>query len=180
MPESQAPLWAPWRMEYLGAPPAPTEDCFLCRYANAPDADTTHHVLWRGAETLVLLNRFPYSNGHLLVAPRAHVAQLELLTTTGEAELTRRLRDAQRVIRHALHCHGLNIGINLGRCAGAGLPDHLHWHIVPRWDGDTNFMPVVGNARVIPQTLDAVAEQFARAAAELGLPRNEYSAGIRR
>lgn len=170
MAEFQDNLWAPWRMEYIaGLTDAEPTGCFLCRYCAAPAEDREHHVLWRTERTLVLLNRYPYTSGHLLVAPAAHVPVLDQLPEATLAELTLKLRDAARVLTEALRPQGLNIGMNLGRCAGAGLPDHLHWHIVPRWSGDTNFMPVIGDVRVIPESIAQTAEKLRAAAATLAL-----------
>jgi ATP adenylyltransferase len=171
MGERESNLWAPWRMEYLerlsgGEPLA----CFLCAYRDNPAADRANHVLWRSPQTLVVLNRFPYSIGHLLICPAAHQAELEQLPDDVLAELSRRVRDAKRVLQRLVQAQGFNIGINLGRCAGAGLPDHLHWHVVPRWGGDTNFISVVGETRVIPETLDGLYERFLHCATEMGLP----------
>lgn len=170
MAEFQHSIWAPWRMEYIEELSTDTDKgCFLCRYHQAPADDHRNHVLWRSAKTLVALNRFPYSNGHVLVAPAAHQAQLEDLPDDVLAELMLRLRDVQRVLTRALNAQGFNIGMNVGRCAGAGLPDHLHWHVVPRWSGDTNFMPVLGDVKVMPQALEQVYEKFRAASAQLGL-----------
>ena len=172
MSETNQNVWAPWRMEYiqdLNARPG-DGDCFLCRYAESFPYDQQHHVLWRSERTLTLLNRYPYTNGHLLLAPIIHRGDLEQLPEDVAVELTMRIRDAIRVLQRVLKPQGFNVGMNLGRCAGAGLPEHAHWHIVPRWNGDTNFMAVTGQVRVIPQTLETVAKQFRVAAGELGLP----------
>ncbi len=170
MPEFQRNLWAPWRMDYIDSLNSPAEsDCFLCNYRDHPADDAKNFVLWRTQRTLVLLNRFPYSSGHLLLAPLAHGGALADASVDVLHELTLRIRDAQRALQRALGAEGFNIGMNLGRCAGAGLPDHLHWHIVPRWSGDVNFMPAVGDVKVIPQSLERVRDQFVRAATELGM-----------
>ncbi len=173
MPEFNENLAVPWRMKYLESLRAgggTSPGCFLCRYAAAPDEDATNFVLWRTPRTLTLLNGFPYTNGHLLIAPTAHTAQLESLPPETLSELSQRLVDAKRVLDEMLHPEGYNLGMNLGPCAGAGLPDHIHWHIVPRWGGDTNFMAVVGDVRMLPQTHDVVWERFHAAAAKLDLP----------
>lgn len=162
-------IWAPWRMDYIAGIDDMRGQCFLCDYRERPECDAEHHVLHRSATTLVLLNRFPYSNGHVLVAPLAHLAQPEDLSDEILTDLMRGIRDAKRVLAAALRAEGFNIGMNLGRCAGAGLPDHLHWHVVPRWNGDTNFMPVLGGVRVVPDSLDRVREKFNEAARQLGL-----------
>jgi ATP adenylyltransferase len=160
-------LWAPWRMEYIEGL-AESDGCFLCRAAEATD-DAQCHVLWRQPQTVVLLNRFPYSSGHVLIAPRVHAAELEDLPDAVLLELMQQTRDAQRVLQDTLHAQGFNVGINLGRCAGAGLPGHLHVHVVPRWSGDTNFMAVLANTKVIPQSLAEVRRLFLASATRLGL-----------
>jgi ATP adenylyltransferase len=166
-------LWAPWRLEYVtgsereALPPAPQhwcegadEECFLCRAAAKYDAVTNADrqllVVNRGARTLVVLNRYPYNNGHLLVAPQRHVSELAELSRDEHAECMEQLGGLTGVYRELLKADGFNIGLNLGRVAGAGLPGHLHWHLVPRWNGDTNFMPVLTGTRVIPQSLEAL------------------------
>jgi ATP adenylyltransferase len=145
-------------------------NCFLCRYRDRPQDDRQNHVLWRSERTLTVLNRFPYTSGHLLVAPTLHCGQPEVLPEDVLVELALRTRDAKRVLERAVNAQGFNIGMNLGKCAGAGLPDHVHWHVVPRWEGDTNFMAVTGPTRVIPQALQVVDEKFRTLAADLGLP----------
>jgi ATP adenylyltransferase len=169
-------LWAPWRLEYVsGSESAPAlnveplewcpgaePDCFLCRvaaiYDSAADVDRALHVADRGPHTLVVLNRYPYNNGHLLVAPRRHAGELTDLTREEHIECMEQLGRLTRIYRALLHSEGFNVGLNLGRVAGAGLPGHLHWHLVPRWNGDNNFMGVLAGTRVIPQSLDALWE----------------------
>jgi len=171
MAEQNDNVWAPWRMQYIESLDKDEDagGCFLCRYASTPDADRENHVLIRSERTLVLLNRFPYTNGHLLVAPAAHVADPLDLPEDVLFELSRRLCDAKRVLDRVLTPQGYNLGMNLGRCGGAGLPEHLHWHIVPRWGGDTNYMSVVADVRVIPQSLDELHKRFLDAATQLGV-----------
>ena len=171
MPESNENLYAPWRMQYLESlrdRPA-RGGCFLCDYMANPQADAANFVLARSAQAIVLLNRYPYTNGHLLVAPVEHVPRLSDLRPAVLHELAERLANCQRVLAELLHAEGFNIGMNLGHCAGAGLPDHVHWHIVPRWGGDTNFLAVVGGVRLQPQTLESVYAGFLATAARLGL-----------
>jgi ATP adenylyltransferase len=171
MGETNKNLWAPWRLEYVSA--LSSEDdagCFLCRYAETPDEDSQNLVIWRSERCLTLFNRFPYANGHLLIAPRAHRPELHDLDEPTLDELIRLTRDAQRLLREVTNCHGSNVGMNFGKCAGAGLPGHLHVHIVPRWEGDINFMTVLSDTRVIPQSIDAIRECMAQAVARLGLP----------
>jgi ATP adenylyltransferase len=164
-------IWAPWRMEYIDSLSEKPGGCFLCRYRDEVGSDARNLVLWRGPRTLTVLNRFPYTGGHSMVAPLEHVADLVDLDDATLLELLRSIRDLRQVLARALRAEGFNIGINIGRCAGAGLPGHLHAHLVPRWPGDTNFMPVFGGVRVIPQTLEALYEQVQQAARDLALPK---------
>jgi ATP adenylyltransferase len=150
-------LWAPWRLAYVAAAPktSPDVDCFICR--GLADADDRKNLIaLRTSRTAVILNRYPYNNGHLLVAPLAHKAALSDLDADELLELQETLRRMIALLDQAISPHGYNVGLNIGRVAGAGLPGHLHWHIVPRWNGDTNFMSTVTDARVISQSLDAL------------------------
>ena len=152
-------LWAPWRLSYIvTTKDHKPEGCFLCRYAAEPRADRENLVVARGKRTLTVLNRFPYNNGHLLVAPLAHKASLEDLDDDELLEAMQTLQRMTGMIRRRISAEGFNLGLNIGRAAGAGLPGHLHWHLVPRWNGDTNFMPVLSNVNVIPQSLEALYE----------------------
>jgi len=146
-------LWAPWRMGYVVQPR--TDGCFLCQAA-ASENDEASLVVERRARSFVVLNRFPYNNGHLLVCPSAHKGDLAALDDDELTELARLTRDAQKWLQAVISPHGFNIGINLGQCAGAGVPGHLHIHVVPRWTGDTNFMPVTAQTKVIVQSLEAL------------------------
>lgn len=150
-------LWAPWRLSYVAAPRTPgVEDpCFLCK-GLAENTDRANLIAWRGAHSVVVLNRFPYNNGHLLVAPQAHKARLDELTPDEVLDVQHTLTRMIGVLDDLMHPEGYNIGLNLGKVAGAGLPGHVHWHIVPRWNGDTNFMPVLADTKVIAQALDAL------------------------
>jgi ATP adenylyltransferase len=163
-------LWAPWRLAYIKGlsqqPPArePLQflsgadpHCFFCRDV-VDDQDRTNLVVHRGARTITLLNRYPYNNGHLLVAPREHLGRLDQLDDATQLESLTMLTRLVGLLEKLLNADGFNVGLNLGRVAGAGVPGHLHWHIVPRWNGDTNFMPVVGDSKVISQSLDALWE----------------------
>ncbi len=158
-------LWAPWRMEYINEMTNNSDDCFLCRYFASPADDAENLVLWRSEVSLVCLNRFPYTNGHLLIAPAAHKPDLSDLDEGEMLALLSMLSKAQQALKLAMNPDGFNVGMNLGRCAGAGLPGHVHFHIVPRWKGDTNFMAVTGDVRVIPQDL-AESYRTIKAAAE--------------
>jgi ATP adenylyltransferase len=144
-------MWAPWRMAYIVS--EKEAGCIFCDKPRQ-QRDAEHHILWRGSTAFVILNRYPYNNGHLMVVPYAHVASLTELSVTQRADVFELTAACEAILRQALHPHGLNIGMNLGAAAGAGIAEHLHLHLVPRWAGDTNYMTVVGELRVIPQELD--------------------------
>jgi ATP adenylyltransferase len=150
-------LWAPWRLAYVaaGKPPADDDPCFICR-GLADQDDRRHLIALRTALSVVVLNRFPYNNGHLLVAPLAHKGRLDALTSDEVLETAHTVNRMMRVLDRLMHPDGYNMGLNLGRAAGAGLPGHVHWHIVPRWNGDTNFMPILADTKVIVQSLDTL------------------------
>ncbi len=175
---SNEQIWAPWRLAYItgndrsgpahkplpllaGADP----DCFVCQ-AVADTADRERLVVARTRHALALLNRYPYTNGHLLVAPRRHVARLDDLTDEEHLDLSRTVARMVGRLEDTLRAEGFNVGLNLGRVAGAGLPGHVHWHVVPRWLGDTNFMPLLASVNVIPQSLDALWEALNAAATD--------------
>ena len=155
-------LWAPWRLAYVAAAKAPAADdaCFLCQ-GLADQDDRRHLIVLRTPRSAVVLNRFPYNNGHLLIAPRAHKGRLDDLDAGELLETMETLRRMVRVLDGLMRPDGYNVGLNLGQAAGAGLPGHVHWHVVPRWHGDTNFMPVLGDTKVIVQSLDALYELLA-------------------
>ena len=155
-------LWAPWRTVYIGKDHG--GDCFFCEKLGAGE-DEANHVLWRGERVFVLLNIYPYTNGHLLIAPKRHVGELEDLTDEEMLELMQATRKAVRLLRAAFRPDGFNIGVNLGKIAGAGVPGHFHIHVVPRWAGDTNFMPVLGDVRVISEALDTTYRKLKEALA---------------
>jgi ATP adenylyltransferase len=146
------PLWAPWRIDYIRS--EKSGNCFLCAIIEE-DHDRDNLLLYRGETCMVLLNRYPYSSGHLMVAPYRHIAMLNNLTNEEALEIHQLTTHAISVLRETIDPEGFNVGINLGLPAGAGLKDHLHQHIVPRWTGDTNFMPVLGGPRIIPEALTA-------------------------
>jgi ATP adenylyltransferase len=149
-------LWAPWRLDYVQAPRA--DQCVFC--LGDPLDDPARLVLHRGEHCFIIMNRYPYSNGHLMVAPFRHLADLGLLTAGEAAELHRLTVLCRDLLNSAFRPQGFNIGINLGAAGGAGITEHMHQHIVPRWIGDTNFMPVFADVRVIPQHLDATCQLF--------------------
>jgi ATP adenylyltransferase len=151
-------LFAPWRYEYLVA--EKSEGCIFCEAAASKDAEASL-VVFRGRLVFVLLNRYPYTNGHLMIAPYEHVA---LLSASGEEalhELIATVARAEKILIENYRTDGLNIGVNLGSAAGAGVSDHYHVHLVPRWNGDTNFMTVAGGVRVVPEELSSTRKRLA-------------------
>ncbi len=162
-------LWAPWRIPYIRELHK-NEGCFLCHDLAHPQEDAENLVLWRTGKSLVVLNRFPYNNGHLLIAPARHIADFDETTDKEMLELVKLVRESQRALSMTINPCGFNVGLNFGRCAGAGLPGHLHVHVVPRWDGDTNFMCVCTDTRVISQSLLDLLAELKRVSAEHGLP----------
>ena len=150
-------IWAPWRMKYILK--SQKKGCFLCDICRS-NKDKMNLVLKRGKLNFLLLNRYPYNNGHLLVTPYRHVDSLEQMIADEMAEMMEMASMACKTLRKSLHPDGFNIGLNIGKAAGAGLKDHVHLHIVPRWEGDTNFMPVLGEVKIIPQPLDKLWQQL--------------------
>lgn len=172
-------LWAPWRMEYIKHVDDDDAGCFLCEAWQHPDEDEQRLVVHRDKAGMILLNRYPYTNGHLLVALGDHTPDLPEMTAEQRASLFELVCEAERLLKATLNPQGINIGINVGRCAGAGLPGHLHVHLVPRWSGDTNFMQAVGAVRVIPQALEEIHEELTAAAPKVfGPPPDEREGGI--
>jgi len=146
-------IWAPWRMKYIEyASLQKPRGCFICEAIRA-EKPKDRLVLYKGRLSIVLMNLYPYNTGHLLVAPIRHVPDLENLDEKELTALFKAVKTSLKALRETLKPHGFNIGINLGRIAGAGLEDHVHVHIVPRWDGDTNFMPIIANTKVMPEAL---------------------------
>ncbi len=146
-------IWAPWRLTYIEGDSPSGSGCIFVDLP-AQDRDRENLILYRGKTAFVMFNRFPYTNGHLMVAPYKHTADLTELDDTELLEINQLVVAATRWITAAYHPQGFNIGVNLGSAGGAGIPDHAHWHIVPRWSGDTNFMTTVGDVRVMPQSLE--------------------------
>ncbi len=162
------PIWAPWRMTYIEEG-SKNPGCIFCDKLKEPDARASL-VLTRTAHSVVMLNKYPYNAGHLLLAPKRHTNQLAALLREEYEDLCESLRSAVDIVLKVLTPSGINLGMNLGRSAGAGVEEHLHWHVVPRWEGDTNFMPVVGEVKVISQHL---LESYDRLSPHF----REYSAG---
>jgi ATP adenylyltransferase len=154
-------LWAPWRMTYIGKEDKGGDcGCFFCRAYGEEGRERENLLLARGPKSLVMLNRYPYSNAHLMIAPARHVGVMEEATEGEGAELWRMATRSKLALSEALAPEGFNVGINQGRVAGAGVLDHLHIHVVPRWNGDVNFMPVFADVRVIPQALEETWEKL--------------------
>jgi len=183
-------IWAPWRIGYIASgadaqgpepaaavlPPGSEADCFLCQAAGTPASrgdDRIRLVVRRTEDVVVVLNRYPYNNGHLLAAPRRHVARLDELDTGIHASLMGTVTAFVQLYEQLMRAEGFNIGINLGRVAGAGVPGHLHWHLVPRWHGDHNFMPTIADTRVVPQALDALWEAITTELSRTGTSHDE-------
>lgn len=162
-------LWAPWRIKYIKGL-AEKHECFICNNVNNPQADEENFVLWRTKSSIVMLNRFPYNNGHLLVCPLKHASDFEQLNDAELLEINKLIIACQKALRLTVNPHGFNVGMNFGRCAGAGVPGHLHVHIVPRWDGDTNFMEVTGGTDVISQSMRELYLQLKEAGNKNNLP----------
>ena len=153
-------LHAPWRIQYILSPkPAPSDVSIFSRIAQSND-DETHHVIARTRSSFALLNNYPYNGGHLMVLPYKQVADFADLTDDEMLDLMKLMRRCQAALTQVMKPDGFNIGVNLGRVAGAGIAEHLHIHVVPRWNGDTNFMPVLGQTSIVPQALAELAAQL--------------------
>lgn len=150
-------LWAPWRIEYILQPKI--EGCIFCTTA-AENRDQKNLIVHRGEHCFVIMNYYPYNNGHLMVVPYRHIAELEELSELENKELMELLSQCVQVLKQKISPHGFNIGMNLGTVAGAGIKDHLHFHIVPRWNGDTNFMPITGHTKVVSEALQQTWEKL--------------------
>jgi ATP adenylyltransferase len=157
-------LWSPWRYRYISTA-APSDECIFCKAAGAED-DRESLVVHRARHCFIILNRFPYTSGHVMVVPYAHVATLEELPEEPTVEMALLVRRAEAVLRRVYRPEGLNIGMNIGHCAGAGIAGHIHTHVLPRWTGDANFMTTVGETRVLPEDLGDTWDKLSRAFAE--------------
>jgi len=151
-------IWAPWRIEYIRK--KKSEGCILCEILEQ-DEDVANYILYRGAENAIILNSYPYNPGHLMVVPHKHIASLEDLTEKERNEHFKLVSQSIRVLRQAFNPGGFNVGINLGKIAGAGIDGHVHTHIVPRWQGDVNFMPVLAETRVVSEALVETYQKLA-------------------
>jgi ATP adenylyltransferase len=162
-------LWAPWRIGYIQEIDKSIE-CFFCHYFNNPQADFDNLVLWRSDLSIAVLNRYPYNNGHMLIAPARHIPDLSEITEQETLEMMTLIRDCQKALSLTIKPDGFNIGMNFGRIAGAGLPGHMHVHVVPRWNGDTNFMSVCSDSKVISQSLTELLDQLRQTSKQNNLP----------
>jgi ATP adenylyltransferase len=153
-------LWSPWRYQYL-TQDRPSNACLFCVARDGPDAE--HLVVHRGKFNFILLNLYPYTSGHLMIAPNEHVATLEAAAAETAREMMELVRESEKKLRAIYQPHGLNIGMNIGAAAGAGVAGHIHMHVVPRWAGDSNFMTTVGETRVMPEELAVTYEKLTRA-----------------
>lgn len=158
-------LYAPWRSSYIKKDKSSDDQCPFCEAAASND-DAKHHVLERDGSLLVLLNRFPYNSGHLLIVPTAHVSDLELVARTVRAGMMEATAKWCAIVKKAFKCHGFNIGFNVGEVSGGSIPGHLHLHVVPRWQGDTNFLVTIGETKLISSDLNEIYQQLLAAAAE--------------
>jgi ATP adenylyltransferase len=162
-------LWAPWRIGYIQGL-ADKNECFICKSIRTPQDDDKNLVLWRSKNCIAVMNRFPYNNGHLLIAPARHIPDFSEANDEELLEMTKLTRDAQKILSLAIKPHGFNVGINFGRCAGAGLPDHMHIHVVPRWNGDTNFVRVCSDTYLISQSIEELLAILKQTSAQNNLP----------
>ncbi len=155
-------LWSPWRHEYItssGSEKSPS-DCIFCAAQQNPSDDKRNLIIHRATHNFVILNRYPYITGHLMIAPYAHVGELRAAPKESTDEMMDLVKRCEQVLRDAYHPEGFNVGMNLGRVAGAGVADHIHMHILPRWGGDTNFMSTVSDTRVLPEDLMMTYEKL--------------------
>ena len=160
-------LWAPWRMEYImGEAGKITDGCVFCAIVKEKN-DSKNHIVYRGESCYVVLNKFPYNNGHLMVIPYAHLDDLLLLPDQVQIECQLLINKTIAALRKSFNPQGINVGLNMGTAAGAGIAEHLHYHILPRWSGDTNFMPAIAGVKVISESLDATYKKLKAAFKEL-------------
>jgi ATP adenylyltransferase len=159
-------LWAPWRMAFIEPKTPPPPGCIFCTQP-AAQQDEHYFILHRGKHCFMMLNLYPYNNGHLMVSPYEHTGLFEALNVETLTEMMEQAQLGVRALKKTMNPHGFNMGINQGTMAGAGFADHIHYHVVPRWNGDTNFMPVLADIKVIPEHLEVVYEKLRTAIAEL-------------
>ena len=162
-------LWSPWRSKYIESFKEEQSDgkCIFCEAGQKDILDMNNLVVHKSEKTLVIMNLYPYNNGHLMIVPKRHVGTIEQITPEESHELMDEIILAEKVLQKIYSPHGFNIGANLGRAGGAGIEEHIHFHIVPRWNGDTNFMPAIGEVKVISQDLADAKKKLLAGYAEL-------------
>ena len=146
MPKNEN-LWAPWRMDYIRSPKPNRNECIFCEKSKS-DEDDENLIIYRGEHSFILLNLFPYNNGHVMVSPYGHISEFHTLNLTTQLEMMQLSSKMMEIMKSEMDVEGINFGANFGSVAGAGIKDHVHLHIVPRWEGDTNFMPIIGHTKV--------------------------------
>ena len=161
-------VWAPWRMQYIEAAEKP-KGCIFC-VLPAENEDEKNLILYRGKNAFIMLNTFPYNPGHMMVIPYKHTADMYSFTDEELLEINHLVRHCIKLLKESSAPHGFNLGVNLGKSAGAGIAEHIHWHIVPRWEGDSNFMPVLANTKVMPESLQDTYKKLKEKLEELGEP----------
>ncbi len=160
-------LWAPWRSKYVSeASKGNKDDCLFCR-VHKENSDERNYVVYRGKYVFVMLNAFPYNTAHVMIAPYRHISTIELMTSEEALDMFNLANIVIKAIRNVYNPDGFNIGFNIGRVAGAGIESHLHMHIVPRWNGDSNFMPIISNTKVIPESLDDTFKKISNSIKEI-------------
>ena len=157
-------LWAPWRIEYIRSPKH--DGCIFCDFPRE-NRDRERLILYRGEKAFIIMNNYPYNPGHVMIAPYRHVGRWEDLTDEELLEIMKLSQLMIKALKRVMNPHGFNMGVNLGRVAGAGIDDHVHLHIVPRWNGDTNFMPVIADTKVIPESLEEAYDELKAAIDEI-------------
>ncbi len=163
-------IWAPWRIKYVQGLAGKQKGCFICKDIENPEKDKENLVVWRTDNCIALLNAYPYNNGHVLIAPKRHISEMEETSDDEMLEMMKLIREIKKALSLSINPHGFNVGINFGRCAGAGLPGHMHIHVVPRWNGDTSFMAVCSNTDVISQSLSELWQLLKEKSKEHDLP----------
>jgi ATP adenylyltransferase len=158
-------LWSPWRSQYIDSflDKHKSKECILCEMAKEETGDLTNLLIEKGEYTFTVLNLYPYNNGHLMIVPYAHKEDFDQLTSAENIEIMEKLQMAIKALKMTIGPEGFNIGANVGKVSGAGIDDHIHFHIVPRWNGDTNFMPVLGEVKVISQELQSTKKKLLEA-----------------
>lgn len=161
MKEANRPIWAPWRINFIRS--EKDGECFLCLDQKSWENDIENLIIAREENCFIILNRYPYNSGHLMISPYRHIGDIDLMTIQERQEMMDLTIKAKQTLDQVMQPEGFNVGFNLGSAAGAGVKDHIHMHVVPRWVGDTNFMPVIGETNVVPEALEQTAELLRKA-----------------